>query len=357
MSSHKPDSRNLDLLRAIAVLFVFFSHLILTLTPGHHVHDTVHSPWVALLYGMGNIGVLLFFVHTSLVLLLSLERTRGASLFRNFYVRRLFRIYPLSIACILIVLLLRIPYVPELPFTMPGWSAIVSNLMLVQNLTHENDIISPLWTLPREVQMYAVLPLIFVLLRWIGSIPLVLILWWIAALAAPRVPTLAYVPCFMGGVLAYQISGGKTYRLPASLWPLSLLVVAAFQLWFRQSVAENNLSNYVLCIVVGALVPHFRELRSSRFTDACNIVARYSYGIYLFHLPVIWCAFVKMRTYPEWLQWLVLAALMGVIPWVAFVCLEAPLIETGRGLANRLARRDARAPAATMAASASAQLS
>ncbi len=183
--THSQESRNLDLLRAVAVLFVFGAHLILTLTPGHHVYDAVHTPWVALLYTLGNIGVLLFFVHTSLVLMLSLERTRQPSLFVNFYIRRFFRIYPLSIFCILIVLLLRIPWVPELAFKQPGWRDVMSNLLLVQNLTHANDIISPLWTLPLEVQMYAVLPLIFVLVRWKGSVPMILILWGIAATVAP----------------------------------------------------------------------------------------------------------------------------------------------------------------------------
>jgi peptidoglycan/LPS O-acetylase OafA/YrhL len=341
MRIQSPESRNLDLLRAAAVLFVFGSHLILTLTPNHHVYDAVHTPWVALLYTLGNIGVLLFFVHTSLVLLLSLERTRPSSLFSSFYIRRFFRIYPLSIVCILIVLSLRIPYVPELAFIQPGWRDIVSNLLLVQNLTHANSLISPLWTLPLEVQMYAILPLIFVLLRWKGSVPLVLILWGIAAIAARRVPLLAYVPCFLGGVFAYQISRGKTYRLPASLWPLAILSLVAVRLWFGQNTGDvDRASDYVRCMIVGALIPHFNDLIPSWLTRACHIVALYSYSIYLFHLPVIWFAFVKLRCFPAWFQWVSLSVLICVIPWMAYTWLEAPLIESGRRIANQLSRRE-----------------
>jgi peptidoglycan/LPS O-acetylase OafA/YrhL len=301
--------------------------------PNHHVYETVHTPRVAFLYTLGNVGVLLFFVHTSLVLLLSLERTRQSSLFTYFYIRRLFRIYPLSIVCIL----MRIPYVPELAFIQPGWRDIVSNLLLVQNLTHASNIISPLWTLPLEVQMYALLPLIFVLLRWKGSVPLVLVLWGSAVIAAHRLPVLTSVPYFLGGVFAYQISRGKTYRLPARLWPLSILSLVAFRLCFGQNIARA--SDYVLCMIVGALIPNFSDLTPSWLTRACHTIALYSYSIYLFHLPVIWFAFVKLRVLPSWLQWVSLCILMCVVPWMAYTWLEAPLIETGRRLANRLSRR------------------
>ena len=47
--------------------------------------------------------MLLFFVHTSLVLMYSMQRSplRGGALFRDFYIRRFFRIYPLSILTVL----------------------------------------------------------------------------------------------------------------------------------------------------------------------------------------------------------------------------------------------------------------
>src|SRR5438045_2701232 len=93
---------NLDILRSIAVLSVFLAHA-LQVVAGCKPHEY-------LAYGidtssLGRIGVLIFFVHTSLVLLRSLERTganlSGWSLIRYFYVRRAFRIYPLSSCLIL----------------------------------------------------------------------------------------------------------------------------------------------------------------------------------------------------------------------------------------------------------------
>src|SRR5512147_3059239 len=87
------ESSNLNLLRAVAVLAVFIAHS-LTLR--------IDSPR---LWNLGHLGVLLFFVHTSLVLMLSLQRQdRGGADRRGlrFMVRRAFRIYPLSMAAVLL---------------------------------------------------------------------------------------------------------------------------------------------------------------------------------------------------------------------------------------------------------------
>ena len=91
------DSRNLDFLRSVAVLLVLFDHLFMAAG----LADRYPFVW-----SMGHLGVLMFFVHTSLVLMLSLERSEEKSsghLFRDFYIRRAFRIYPLSIACVVLV--------------------------------------------------------------------------------------------------------------------------------------------------------------------------------------------------------------------------------------------------------------
>src|SRR5690242_15749179 len=58
------DSPNLDLLRTLAVLYVVIFHLLLFFEKTN----------LGLLWSIGHWGVLLFFVHTSLVLMFSLER-------------------------------------------------------------------------------------------------------------------------------------------------------------------------------------------------------------------------------------------------------------------------------------------
>ena len=127
------DSANLDMLRSCAVLFVVFFHLLL-------VHQT--TPWN--LWAIGHWGVIIFFVHTSLVLMCSLERHRGTSLgdtYCDFLIRRAFRIYPLSVATVLVIVILGLP-VAHLHagtfFRVPiDAEVLASDMLLVQNVAGE----------------------------------------------------------------------------------------------------------------------------------------------------------------------------------------------------------------------------
>src|SRR5207245_2310282 len=98
------ESPNLDLLRATAVMFVLGAH---TLRFHGLESEYLDMRW------LGGLGVLFFFVHTCLVLMQSLERQQlnfdRKGLVKNFYIRRAFRIYPLSILFILFIVALGIP--------------------------------------------------------------------------------------------------------------------------------------------------------------------------------------------------------------------------------------------------------
>src|SRR4029077_14847648 len=122
--------RNLDVLRAVAVLSVLTDHL---LTTWDLFPQSVR-------WGLGRMGVLLFFVHTSLVLMSSLEREGGVrGWVRAFYLRRAFRIYPLAIAAVLGAVLIGVPSHGQ-----PWWvttrepaptaGTVIANLSLTQNL-------------------------------------------------------------------------------------------------------------------------------------------------------------------------------------------------------------------------------
>ncbi len=87
----------------------------------------------------------------------------GLELAKNFYIRRFFRIYPLSVAAVLAAVALHlhangrgIAFDPR-----PSALELAANLLLVQNLTYSDSIIGPLWSLPLEIQMYLVLPFLF----------------------------------------------------------------------------------------------------------------------------------------------------------------------------------------------------
>jgi peptidoglycan/LPS O-acetylase OafA/YrhL len=118
-------SPNLDLPRSFAVLAVL----------ADHIHGTfgISQRYWRLAWMLGSWGVMVFFVHTSFVLMMSLERLglKGWQMYGTFYLRRLARIYPLSVVTIAIVLLAHIPESSwsKTGFEMPGKAAMLSNFL------------------------------------------------------------------------------------------------------------------------------------------------------------------------------------------------------------------------------------
>ena len=334
MQAYREDSRNLDCLRAAAVLFVYVAHL-------QQFVLQLHFQF----YTLARFGVLIFFVHTSLVLLCSLERSplNGTATALNFYVRRIFRIYPLSLITVLALTVFHIPPAPDVGYTWIGAKQLASNLLLTQNLTGAESTPVTLWSLPFEVQMYAALPLLFVLFRnrsvWTG-----LVLWAGSTIAVYFFGgifsgIISYIPCFLGGLVAYQTLRRRA-AIPAQLWPAALLGIAALHwLLVKYKAPLPGLPQPVTCLTLGILIPLFKELPTSWLTKISHVIAKYSYGVYLSHLPVIWFAFVELRFAPAVARWAVLGVLSVIIPWVLYHLLEHPMIRFGRSLADRICRK------------------
>jgi peptidoglycan/LPS O-acetylase OafA/YrhL len=301
-----------------------------------------HIRWIATT-SLGRFGVLLFFVHTSLVLMHSMERSgmSGRPLVKNFYIRRLFRIYPLSILTVLIALALgldsNINGIAGLSKGVrPGAVSIVSQLLLVQNLTQVKSIVNVLWSLPYEVQMYLLLPFLFVWIRgkrmfwplmtlWLGSL--------IVATVQPREPLLSrlsillFVPNFLAGLIAFTLP--RLPRIRAFLWPSFVLgLVLVFTL------RPVQLTGWVLCLILGMLIPSFAELTTPWLRAASQRIATYSYGIYLSHQFSIWVALGVLASHSLWLRIPVLAGLLVLLPVMLYHCVEKPMIQFGLRLAS-----------------------
>jgi peptidoglycan/LPS O-acetylase OafA/YrhL len=331
------DSRNLDLLRAVAVLCVFLAHLFLFLIKFDYVPvGQSRELWNIFLNFLGHLGVLFFFVHTALVLMLSLDRTSQDGAIGNFYIRRAMRIYPSAAVCILAILLFEVPQVPD--GTYASWSAgeVVANLFLVQNLFSTPDMIMPFWSLPRELQMYLALPFVYLILKRFPSTITALLVWLGFLAAAPHYQLLACFPCFMGGVVAYQLAAEKkTFQAPAWTWCVAIVLLGAVNLVLSLTIMPDFRADFVLCMLLGIAIPNFQDLEWSAVTRVAKVVAKYSYGIYLFHDPVIWISFVKLNGFPLAARWACLVALMAGIPYVLHHWVEAPMMEVGKRLATR----------------------
>ncbi len=357
------DLPNLDLLRTIAVLLVFASHLVLT----------------AGIRGMGDVGhfgVLLFFVHTSLVLMLSMERLglSGRQLYSSFVIRRFFRIYPLSVVAVLSTLAFHFPSAPWISgYVQTGWKEILSNIFLIQNITHSGSVLSVLWSLPFEVQMYAILPLIFVFVRRSQSLRVVL-LTWAAGVAIASLEYIVrsgsdlnfiltrYFPCFLAGTIAWQATKRKGKSLPGWLWFVFLIaLIASYRLadavrvygpaslsgfhavlrndhgiWWPQYL--DLVRDWVFSGITGLAIPLFAQVGSRGVNLISNGVARYSYGIYICHIPILWLCFMRFHLGSVTAA-LVSVVLTGLTSFALYHLLEKPAIQLGKRAATRFVRR------------------
>jgi len=349
-SSHKEMSVNLDLLRAVAVLSVFFSHLCKALH-----NDSFIS--------LGSFGVILFFVHTSYVLMASLERLEktsnsDTSLTLAFWIRRIFRIYPLAILCVVVMAVFHIPANPEGTYSWIGLKGLLSNLALIQNLTLSPYIQGPLWSLPLELQMYIILPFAYFAIRgkrryrsfalWIFFVllvPIMVLIMPTNTTIYQRLNVFLYAPCFTSGIVAFDLIRSKTWtwKLPAWTWPVG--VFAAIALFGPHSDAvfpSKLLRAWVLSLLLGVLYAIVAEARPNWIHRIFHWIAERSYGIYLSHSVLLWIVFYQMSQLPLWVRIPSLTAGAIGIPALLFISIEKPLILAGGHLARRILKSAAR---------------
>jgi peptidoglycan/LPS O-acetylase OafA/YrhL len=70
----------------------------------------------------------------------------------------------------------------------------------------------------------------------------------------------------------------------------------------------------------------------------CQLIARYSYGIYLVHFVLIWLAFDHLGEAPWIVQFAVFAALLVALPVALYHLVERPMIRVGERVARALRR-------------------
>jgi peptidoglycan/LPS O-acetylase OafA/YrhL len=326
-SSFSGDSRSLDFIRACAVLCVYFGHLNDTYfathgSPGYLAEFTWH---------LAQIGVLIFFVHTSFVLMLSLERSgaRGKKFFFDFYVRRFFRLYPLSMFCTTVLFLASIHSW--------RWYEYLSGMTLTSNLFYLENIVGVTWTLDLEVEMYLVLPFLFLFAR--GRTMWALLAVWAAAVIAGiiqphvsgRLDVVGYSPCFIAGVIAWRISRSAQRILPGWLWPAAFF--SAWPLFFIAAQEDNMYYRWAFCLALGLAIPWFMEMQFRRLNTLAHVIAKYSYGIYLSHATIM--AVVFGANLSTTAQFLLIAITSVAVPFVMYHTIEHPMIEFGRRFISR----------------------
>lgn len=329
-------STNLDFLRSLAVLLVVGDHSIkmifgITTIKGIDVNK------------IGRLGVLFFFVHTCLVLMYSLERqdTKISTirLSVHFYIRRVFRIYPLSMAVVTVIVAFHIPssYIAGAGIVAgyhAPFSEVLANLLLLQNLFFGNHILGVLWSLPWEVQMYLVLPLLYVVIARGRRFIALMAIWTLATfLLSNRIYLAQFLPAFLPGIIAYVIQGKPSRHISASVFPFFLLLLIAAYCLFP----GEQLGAIIIPLLLGLGIPFFKDMRFRAISRTTHQIAKYSYGIYLTHLFCLYVCFEVIRLALP-IRLLIYLSMLAVVPCCLYLAIERPCIELGKRLSNGLGR-------------------
>ena len=310
---------SLDGLRGLAVLMVMIFHQ--TMVGSATALDRSYS-WVVV--WLMQSGVDLFFVLSGFLITGILFRSKSKSsqnYFRNFYARRVLRIFPLYYA-ILFVALVILPAFPHPKLEkwghVSGWNGIwywlfLSNWSIALNGGPQHGMIDMSWTLSIEEQFYLLWPLLvwvcdrrrlmIVCAALIGlsiSVRLALVL-----AEAPPIWGHMMTPARFDGLaigswiaLAVRGPGGVKALMPKALWtfPVAvaglLLIFETPSLEFLRGSLDAVLGGTFLALLYGSLLVFLLGTRVGSPLDSVFagrflvLLGVNSYALYLFHNPI-----------------------------------------------------------------------
>ncbi|MFI6602432.1 acyltransferase family protein [Nonomuraea sp. NPDC050536] len=367
----------LDALRGLGALAVVGEHLL-----------TWAMPWLRpTWFNLGMYGVLVFFLVSGYIIPVSLERHGDV---RAFWIGRIFRLYPLYLAVIGVVLGLSwwIPVRAEVP---RDPSSVASHATMLIDVVGSGGVVNTMWTLSYEMVFYLLVTALFVTGVRVGR-GLLAVGFGLAALAAglglARTPLVggwvawvslavftiglicvisgryrkaaacvlgvmalalllltSRVPWFGVAMLAVMFTGTAIRRWEQGagpLWPVALsgLLVLLSPMWAVNAgwwwVQPDVWTATIL--LVGATFAGGMALRRRRVPYVLTWLGVISYSLYLMHLPILTIIIRlagDLRWSPMPLQiGISLLGLCVVLPvsWLTYRFVERPAQRLGRSL-------------------------
>ena len=286
-------------------------------------------------YVLGEHGVTMFFVLSGFLitfLLLKEYKKINTIKIKEFYIRRILRIWPLYFLYIILVGLCFYSFL-DIKFNSNIWYYIffTANIPFINNVAFPG--MDHLWSIAVEEQFYLFWPLSSLFLLRKGKFTLYIIfaililsifriyIWFIApfSLTASYSVVNRFDCMFFGAFGAYLLFknykiidflGGKTNQI--FCWTiLFLLVINKF--WFLNSIIEIFIVEYItLGIIIGQVKVKNRILNLE--TRMLNYLGKISFGVYVYHpLVILICAhFLKYNNQMNGVYFVILVFLIVI---------------------------------------------
>jgi len=334
---NKPVFVHIQLLRAIAILMVFGFHLNL---PG---------------FRFGFLGVDIFFVISGF-LMMKIYSTLGIKKIKQFYLKRFLRLIPaylvVSLLTTLIFFNFVLPYEKISLVTQNFYASILASNFYywTENQYFVNSGLRPLltfWSLALEIQFYLILPFIFLLMqktmKLLGCITFFsLILFIVLEKISPEtgfflLPGRLWE--FLVGVwLAnFLVTYNKKFRVSTFTFRMSLITFPAFTLIIDLIGIEKSIILNMLAVVYTLILlflGFYWEENKNLLNEFGLLVGKYSYSIYLVHLPII--SLVYYKPFSDDLKFgidlklnLASILLVAIFSFVLFNVVEQPFRRSG----------------------------
>lgn len=295
---NKKEIRRLNSIRGIAVLVVLVSH-----------YSNESGIWGGILgQGAGQIGVMLFFILSAFLMsYLYFDSVASKSNLRSFAVARIARVLPLFlIVVVLSYLFKKMPFqaIHQIVYGIPHFFSLLSHVMLFSGT-------SVLWTIPPEIQFYAIFAVVWAMKRYFGDLvlllPVGLILFFIFSPTKEVFDTNIFgvyfrftlgqvYPFFCVGALlgvvyrrwrAPQAFVSKFYFLFIGGIPLLYPLIFAQLTGFTHSLWEDSISLVGMSLIFFAVVFLVPDKFSLLENDIGDYLGKISYSVYLLHYPVL----------------------------------------------------------------------
>ena len=346
--------RELDGVRGISIIVVVAFHL-LKRADYFTSNETLHS--ITRLSSIGWVGVDIFFVLSGFLITSILLRTKHEkNYFKNFYVRRSLRIFPLYFVFIAVILLL-LPkldpdFTPEIPHALPFLLLYQQNWLMLISKIPLTTYLAVTWSLAIEEQFYLIWPAVvyFTKKETLIKLSIGVILFSILARLLgilfwddmSQVSTFFYYNTFtrfeqlvFGGLLAVAfteplwIQRLKNISIPSFWVAFTAFLALCFTAYPHMVPLDENIwlvfGGYTLAAVFSAalvtiLMTHpetsmFRRLFQNKLLI---FFGKYSYSIYLLHVPIILILLdvlwrTQLRGWTMYLAYIVLTYAITVI--------------------------------------------
>lgn len=285
-------ANNFDLVRLVLATSVVFLHF------DHLLNDTGVSNVLYYLQGLSSRAVPAFFVVSGFVVYMSFDRGRDLVQYTASRFLRLYPAYFIVVAAMACLPLLSTDCVGSVLWTSTWWRYVAVNLAFANFLqptlpcvfegNFDHALNGSLWTLKIEVMFYAAVPLLYLLIRRFGALPILIGVFvlshiyveWLLSLYRSTADS-AYM------TLANQLPGQMSYF---SVGILLYLYHGQFHRHWRWLVPVAAAVMFLQCrllepLAVGILAIAAATLTRKNF-DLTKI-GDLSYGVYIFHFPII----------------------------------------------------------------------